>query len=430
MGPLYWQLAVLVDRAIETMTSRMAVRRTATLAGVLSVVVAGQALALDGDRIRPSVGLNYTYASNLFYLDDRIPDSALPFIKNGQRSDNILGLRAGLDADIPVSRQVFTLRANATDNMYQTYDSLDYVSYNVRGVWNWMVGSDWEGDLGLTKVQALGSFADLNNLQRDTRNIRNTHEYFASALYRMSPDWKLRAAARNTQLENSAASFAVTDRNDNIYEIGSRRYSKGGDNYVGINFRAIDGRFPNREVVANSTIDNSYREYTLEGTVDWRYSGQSKLSGSLGWTNRLHDQISQRNFSGITGRLTAVYSPSGVIGLNASIFRELGDYQDVTTSYILTQGIRIGPSYSVSEKLSLQGYYQYSVREFLGDPGFVVTGLPTRKDDINSIAGTVTWSPLRNVQISSTLSYDTRSTNRPLFDYNATTFYVDGQITF
>jgi exopolysaccharide biosynthesis operon protein EpsL len=430
MGPLYWQLAVLVDRAIETMTSRVAVRRAAVVIGVLSVVVAGRALALDGDRIRPSVGLNYTDTSNLFYLDDRIPDSALPFIKNGQRSDNILGLRAGLDADIPVSRQIFTLRANATDNMYATYDNLDYVSYNLRGTWNWVVGSDWDGDVGLAKIQALGSFADLNNLQRDTRNIRNTHEYFASGMYRMSPDWKLRAAIRNTQLENSAASFASTDRNDNIYELGSRHYSKGGENYLGVNFRMIDGRFPNREVVATSTIDNSYREYTLEGTVDWRYSGQSKLSGALGWTNRLHDQISQRNFSGITGRLTAVYSPSGIVGLNASIFRELGNYQDVTTSYILTQGIRIGPSYSVSEKLSLQGYYQYSVREFLGDPGFVLTGLPTRKDDINSVAGTVTWVPLRNVQISSTLSYDTRSTNRPLFDYNVTTFYVSGQITF
>lgn len=412
------------------MISAMAVRRPAVLVCALLAVTAGRAQALDGDRIRPSVGVNYTYTSNLFYLDDRIPDSALPFIKNGQRSDTILGLRAGLDADIPVSRQMFTLRSSVTDNMYTTYDSLDYVGYNLRGAWNWVAGSDWDGDVGLGHTQALGSFADLNNLQRDTRNIRNTDDYFASGMYRMAPDWKLRAAVRNTQLRNSAASFSTTDRDDNVYEFGSRRYSKGGDNFLGLNFRMIDGRFPNREVVAGSTIDNSYREYTLEGTVDWRYSGQSKLSGALGWTNRLHDQISERNFSGITGRLTAVYSPSGIVGLNAAIFREIGNYQDVTTSYILTEGIRIGPSYAASEKLTLQANYQYSVRKFLGDPGFVVTGLPTRTDDINTLSGTVIWSPLRNAQISATLSYDTRTTNRPLFDYNVTTFYVSGQITF
>lgn len=412
------------------MISAMAVRRPAVLVCVVLAVTAGRAQALDGDRIRPSVGLNYTYSSNLFYLDDRIPDSQLPFIKNGQRSDSILGLRAGLDADIPVSRQIFTLRSNITDNRYATYDNLDYVSYNVRGVWNWVVGSDWDGDVGLAHTQSLGSFADLNNLQRDTRNIRNTDDYFASGMYRMAPDWKLRAAVRNTQLRNSAINFATTDRNDVVYELGSRRYSKGGDNFLGLNFRIIDGQFPNREVVAGSTIDNSYREYTLEGTVDWRYSGQSKLSGALGWTNRLHDQISQRNFSGITGRLTAVYSPSGVIGLNAAIFREIGNYQDITTSYILTEGIRIGPSYAVSEKLSLQANYQYSIREFLGDPGFVVTGLPTRKDHVNSLSGTVTWLPLRNAQINATLSYDTRSTNRPLFDYDVTTFFVSAQLNF
>ncbi|MBX9965674.1 MAG: outer membrane beta-barrel protein [Burkholderiales bacterium] len=409
------------------MTSRTAVRRAAVVAGVLSVVAPGRAPALEGDRIRPSVGLNYTYVSNLFYLDDRIPDSQLPFLKNGQRSDNILGLRAGLDADIPVSRQMFTIRANATDNMYATYDNLDYVSYNLRGTWNWVVGSDWDGDVGIAHYQALGSFADVNF---NVRNIRNTDEYFASGMYRIASDWKLRAAVRNTQLRNSAASFATTDRNDNVYEFGSRRYSKGGDNFLGVNFRMIDGRFPNRQVVAGSTVDNSYRQYTLEGTVDWRYSGQSKLSGALGWTNRLHDQISQRNFSGITGRLTAVYSPSGIVGLNAAVFREIGDYQDITASYILTQGVRIGPSYAVSEKLALQANYQYSVREFLGDPNFLVNPQPTRKDDINSLSGTVIWSPLRNAQISATLSYDMRTSNRVNLDYDVTTFFVGGQITF
>lgn len=409
------------------MTSGMAVRRTALVAGVLSVVVAGRALALDGDRIRPSVGLNYTYVSNLFYLDDRIPDSQLPFLKNGQRSDNILGLRAGLDADIPVSRQMFTIRTSATDNMYATYDNLDYVSYNLRGTWNWVVGSDWDGDVGLAHYQALGSFADVNF---NVKNIRNTDEYFASGMYRVAPDWKLRAAVRNTQLRNSAASFASTDRNDNVYEFGSRRYSKGGDNFVGVNFRAIDGRFPNRQVVATSTVDNSYRQYTLEGTVDWLYSGQSKLSGALGWTNRLQDQISERNFAGITGRLTAVYSPSGIVGLNASIFREIGSYEDITASYIVTQGVRIGPSYTVSEKLSLQANYQYSVREFLGDPNFLVNPQPTRKDDINSVSGTAVWAPLRNVQVSATLSYDTRTSNRVNLDYDVVTFFVGGQITF
>ncbi len=427
MGPLYWKLAVLVAGKNKTMKRSKAARRCAASLCAALTAVSGLAQALDGDRIRPSVGATYTYTSNLFYVDDRIPPQSLSFLKDGQKSDQIYGLKVGLDADIPVSRQMLTLRASATNNNYVTYDNLNYVGYNVRGAWNWVVGSDWDGDAGFGRVQALGSFADVRT---NVRNIRNTDELFASAMYRVVPDWKLRVAVRNTKLENSADTFKSTDRDDTTYELGSRRYSKGGDNFIGVNLRAIDGRFPNRVVTPTATVDNSYRQYTLEGVVDWIYSGQSKLSGTLGWTNRIQDQLSERNFSGITGRLTAIYSPTGIIGLNAAIFREIGSYEDITTSYILTQGFRFGPSYAVSEKLMLRADYTFSNRQYLGDPGFVVTGLPVRDDDINSISGSAIWSPRRNVQVNATLSYDTRVSNRPLTDYNVTTFFVSAMLTF
>jgi len=35
----------------------------------------------------------------------------------------------------------------------------------------------------------------------------------------------------------------------------------------------------------------------------------------------------------------------------------------------------------------------------------------------------VLWAPLRNVEVTATLSYDTRASNRPLTDYNVTTFF-------
>lgn len=427
MGPLYWKLAVLVAGKNKTMKRSKATRRCAASVCVMLTAASGSAQALDGDRIRPSVGATYTYSSNLFYVDDRIPPQSLTFLKDGQKSDQIYGLRVGLDADIPVSRQMLTLRASATNNNYVTYDNLNYLGYNVRGAWNWVVGSDWDGDAGFGRIQALGSFADVRT---NIRNIRNTDELFASAMYRVVPDWKLRVAIRNTKLENSADTFKSTDRDDTIYELGSRRYSKGADNFFGVNFRAIDGRFPNRVVTPTATVDNSYRQYTLEGVVDWTYSGLSKLSGTLGWTNRIQDQLSERNFSGITGRLTGTYSPTGIVGLNAAIFREIGSYEDITTSYILTQGFRIGPSYSVSEKLLLRADYTFSNRQYLGDPGFVVTGLPVRDDDLNSLSGSVIWSPRRNVQVNATLSYDTRASNRPLTDYNVTTFFVSAMLTF
>ncbi|MEO8038759.1 MAG: XrtB/PEP-CTERM-associated polysaccharide biosynthesis outer membrane protein EpsL [Betaproteobacteria bacterium] len=403
-------------------------RRYAAPCVLSSVAVVGPAHALDGDRIRPNVGATYTYVSNLFYLDDSIPTQNLPFLKDGQKNDQILGLRAGLDADIQVSRQVFRLRSSATDNRYATYDNLDYVSYNVRGAWDWMVGPDWDGDVGISQAQVLGSFADINF---NVRNVRKTQELFASGMYRLTPDWKLRAAMRRLTLDNSAAAFTSTDREDMFYELGSRYYSKGRDNYLGLNLRVIDGTFPNREVVPGvSTIDNSYRQYTLEGVMDWRYSGLSQISGSLGWTNRLHDQLPERDFSGVTGRLSGLYSPSGTLGFNAAVFREIGGFDDVTSSYILTQGVQFGPNYIYSDKLTFQASYSYRNRKFLGDPGFVLTSLPVRVDDVQSLSASAIWSPRRNVQVNATLSYDTRTSNRQFREYHVTTFFTAVQLTF
>ena len=90
------------------------------LLGALLLCSAVEAQALEGDRIRPSVGAVYTYTDNVYYLDERVTPN---FLKGGQRSDQILGLRLGLDADHYWQRQTFTLRSTITDNRHVTYDN-------------------------------------------------------------------------------------------------------------------------------------------------------------------------------------------------------------------------------------------------------------------------------------------------------------------
>jgi exopolysaccharide biosynthesis operon protein EpsL len=418
-------MAILV-----TSPGRRCFRLRATAGSVLCLpallAASGSAHALQGDRIRPSVGVVSNYYSNLFYVDDRIPADLVPFLKNGQKSDWSYGLKAGLDADIPVSRQVFTLRSNVTQNNFATYDNLDNTSYNARGVWNWVAGSSWDGDVGVQHSDSLGSFVDTRG---NVKNLRKTDQYFASAMYRVYYDWKLRAALSYLELQNSDPRFRAGNRNDTTYELGSRYYSKGGDNYVGLNFRAIDGVFPNRQVFPGATVDNSYRQYTVETVVDWRYSPVTFLEGAVGWTNRLHEQISARNFSGITGRVVWGYGISGATSLNTTLFREIGALETVTSNYILTQGIRFGPSWRYSEKLTLQANAGFSNRQFLGDP-LIVLGAPVRKDDVWTVSGSASWTPVYRAQVSGTVSYDTRTSNAILADYTAVTVFLSAQYTF
>lgn len=390
------------------------------------ILAAMPAQALQGDRIRPSVGAVANYYSNLFYVDDRIPSNSVPFLKNGQKSDWSHGLRLGLDADIPVSRQTFVLRSNVTQNNFATYDRLDNTSYNVAGTWNWVAGSRWDGDVGVSHSESLGSFLDVRG---SAKNLRKIDSYSASAMYRVYYDWKLRAALTYLELQNSEPRFRSGNRQDVTYELGSRYYSKGGDNFLGLNLRAVDGAFPNRQVFPGATVDNSYRQFTAEGVVDWRYSPSTFLEGALGWTNRLHDQVSARNFSGLTGRVVWNYGLTGVTSLNTTFFREVGAVETVTSNYILTQGVRVGPRWSFSDKLTLQANVGFSNRQFLGDP-LVVVGAPVRKDDVFTVSASALWAPVYRAQVNATLSYDARKSNAVLSDFTAVTLFLSAQYTF
>ena len=200
MGTLYWGVAILVIP--QSRRPALGGRHRLVAVGVFTVTAIFQvapAQALDGDRIRPFVGVVGSYYSNLFYADDRTPTVGA---FKGVESDFSYGLRGGIAADYYLSRQFFTLNATATQSQFQTNSRLDNIAYNVRGVMNWVVGSNWDGDLGATFVENLGSFTDVRSTEK---NLRTTQSVFGSAMYRVYYDWKLRAALTQTTLENGAA---------------------------------------------------------------------------------------------------------------------------------------------------------------------------------------------------------------------------------
>lgn len=395
------------------------------------------ASALEGDRIRPFAGVSYTYQDNVFFLDDRINASALSFIKGGQRSDQTLGLRAGLDMDWYYSRQTFALRSQITNNRHVTYDSLNYNAYNVKGTWNWVVGERWDGDAGVESNQVASNLYDFATGDRTDRNLRRLNSFFGSAMLRMSPDWKLRGAVRYAETRSSLSRFSAFDRNELTLEAGSRYYSKGTDDFIGLNFRVVDGELPNRQIVANRATVNAYRQYTAEGVVEYQAGGSTKLTGNLGYTTRRHDDFPQRDFSGITGRANIRYALTGKTTLDGGLTREIGAWEDITTNYILTQGITAGVTQAVTEKVSVQANYSRQKRDFSGDPG-IITGLPNRSDTIQTLSLSAVWLPLRTVRLDSSLSRTTRSADAAwaangfgtFNDFEVLTFSVGAQVTF
>jgi len=195
----------------------------------------------------------------------------------------------------------------------------------------------------------------------------------------------------------------------------------------------VDGSFPTRTVTIGSTIDNGFRQYTLEGNVEYQLSGLTRITGSAGLTTRQHPQVSQRNFTGPTGRLNLTYRQSEKTMWNTSVFQEIGAWEDATSSYLLVRGFSVTPSYSISEKLIAQGSYGLRRRAFEGDPNFVTTTTGQRIDQVQSLSATLSWLPLRQTRIDTTLSYDKRKANAAFgnfADFDVTSLYVSAVLTF
>ena len=250
-------------------------------------------------------------------------------------------------------------------------------------------------------------------------------------MMKLTADWKLRGALRYNVIENNR--FATQNQNQWVAEGGSRYYGKGSEEFLGLNFRYTNGEYPNRTVGAGSQIDNAYQQYTAEGTGEYQISGRSRVSGNLGFTSRQHKQLAQRNFNGLTGRLTLVHTISDKTSINASGFREIGAWEDFADNYIVTTGFSVSPTQVLTEKLYLQAAFSMRHRSFEGDPNPGALSGFNRADTFQSYSFTVSWLPLRQSRIDTTLSYDTRNANAAFggrSDFRVTTLMVSGQITF
>lgn len=416
------------------MTTPDAARRHATAVAVLIAITAAaptSAFALSGDRIVPSVGLGYTFTDNVFFLDRSNTSLRALLLENNQMSDMFLSGRAGLRVNYPVSRQIIKLRANVSRNDYQTYNRLDHTAYDFGADLDWDLGSKWDGVVGYDERLALGSFADQRLGLGNERNLRTLRNAYGGANYAITPDMKFRTNVNLFRLENSVPSFSAGNREDLVYAVGLRRYSKGKDDFLGVNLAYTDGKFPDREEFTPGTfIDNSYKQYRLSGDVDYTYSGLTRFEADWGYTSRQHDVLPQRNFDGLTGRLTVRYGLTRRTSFNAAVFREIGAFDDVTTTFIVTQGYSVGARHQLTGRVALSANYIFRNRRFTGDPGFIVAQIPARDEDIQLASVSATWEVRRNVSANASLAYTTREANRPFGAFNVTTLSVGGTLLF
>jgi exopolysaccharide biosynthesis operon protein EpsL len=381
---------------------------------VLSTLLAMPAQAKEGDTFRPFVSYTRYYDSNLFRLDGGndytvvVENGVITPVTRDSSSDQYGVLSAGLNVDWKPGRQQVIASASKNQVRFSRYTSLDYDGSDYQLKWNWRLGNHWTGQVGATESVTQTSFADWNTLQAINNQITREHR-FASADWQFHPRWNVGLGTATVTETNSTDERKSLDY-ENTSVTATLGYTTPKGSKLRGQLRRVEGEYPNRS--ASQYTDRAYTqtEYNLLG--DWNATGKLIAHGKIGYVQRESDSASQRDFSGLAGRLSADYYPSGKTMLNWEIYREIANSGDIYAIYQLNTGTSLGAAWLATSKITLRANASFENRSFEGDTGIPLPpGLPQRDEDTTSGSLTLSYAPARMVTIDLGLQTGRRDSN-------------------
>lgn len=416
-------------------TLRLAVASLVCLPALASAQVTTDAIGWPSEGVFPAYPadridrrVEYSVSGGIYRDDNvfRLSDSAnaAAIIGTSERSDTITRLGVGIRVNLPVSRQRFRAEAQLNHLNYDRFGQLDHDAYRLLGVWDWQFGNQWSGDLGYGTRRYLASLAEVR-----AKDLVTEDRIFLNAGYQLTPRWRVRGGLDWFDFEHSAAARNVLDSEVTATTLGADYVTPAG-NSIGGQVRFADGRYPNREVIGATAVDNRYDEVETSAVARWELTGKSRLDARLGHTSRKHDQVPARNFSGATGRLGFDWLVTPRTGVNFAVFREARSVEDLNASYVIAKGFSVGPRWAPSVRIVLQGRLVWEEQDYRGDPAISLAAGAQRSDKFNGISLAGGYEFSRNLEFSLHYDFGKRTSNIALRDYDFNAIAANAKFSF
>lgn len=389
---------------------------------VLGALLALPAMAKEGDTFRPFVSYTRYYDSNLYRLDKNEPnfqldENGLLFVEP-KRSDHYSVLSAGLNVDWTPGRQRVIAVASKSLVRFSHFDNLDYDGSDYQLKWNWRLGNRWSGQVGATEsvTQSNLEYVSVNN--QVTRENR-----FASAEWQFHPRWNVGVGAAAASSTNSTTQQQELDYEDTSASATLGYTTPKGSKLRG-QFRRVNGEYPNRD---DLNIDKRFTqtEYNLLG--DWNLTGKTIVRGRIGYVQRENEIQSDRDFSGLNGRVSMDYFPAGKAMLNWAVYREISNSDELNAYYVLRTGGTLGAAWLVTNKITLRANATLEKRNFEGETIFVGT---QREEDAQSATLSLSYVPVKMATIDLGVQTGRRDSNIPVNDYTFRSVFVSLRADF
>ena len=365
------------------------------------------------DKFEPYAYARVLYDSNLFRADDDT---------RKEEDDTITHLGGGLKSDLKLSRQHLLLDLKVDRALYKDFDELDHTRVDGVGTWAWQVGNLWSGNLGYKYRREMSSFDEQFVREKD---MRTTQAGFFDAGYQIHPDWKLKLGADIRDVSYQDRKRLDRDAASGLFEI---QYRNTRNSRVGVRVRYTDNDLKDQDV-AGVKVSNDYTETEVSGVLYWEGTAKSSFEARLGYTRQNFDELSDRDYEGSTGRLTYFWKVTGKTKVDFSVWRETSTKFDEVTTYVLTKGARISPTWKATPKITVFGNVSYVNDDFKGQNDVVTSlGGPRRDDDIWKVRLGARWQPRQFVQVSLSVSREDRDSSIDVRDF--TDDQVDAKLRF
>lgn len=375
----------------------------------------------DDRRVRVAATAAYSVDDNLFRVSDQAPP---PIPASEERGDRYLRAGLQLDADLDVSRQKFELDATVDHYSFDEFSMLDEWLYYGAADWLWVVGSHLDGEVGYTRSLRYPDFSELQYASDDLVTYQHAH---LSADWRALTRMEVRALFEGAQYEHEDLTRASLNNRVLSGTLGLF-YVGPSNGSIGVQYKESDGDYPKRDPMGLVFVDNRYREKEASLVMSMPFEARLAADLRVGYTQRRHEEVVERDFDGVTGRLQLRYSPTPKTLIDFAMYREVQPVEDLTASYALVEGFSVGPAWAPTLKWVLQASYFYNERTLAGDPGFVLTDAPQREDRIHGGRVAVGYQPNRHVQATLSFEQGVRTSNVVNADYEYNLAYLQFSI--
>jgi hypothetical protein len=327
--------------------------------------------------------------------------------------------------DQSYGRQRFYGNGNVAANVYGSLSQLDNTSYGVTAGWDWSTVNRLSGTVYASYTQGLANYGGFNqaNLARVEKVTQDSGLAYATLEYGL-----LSLLAADVRVAYSTVSY---DSDNALANLSFSRYELRQSSVNARVRRQFAGQLIGGVGVAYTKGDyfstgQEFDRYDVFFTGDWQITGQSNLSGRIGYSRWDYTGSNPYEQTGTTGWLAWRYIPTGKLDFTTrisydtqanSVFTSVGGGTPggVGDTDWLTTGLQFNARYAFSGKTSFNAaleYYTQSRDGFGIPPG---GGSPTfdgsRNSTFNLLLG-ATWLPSRSWQVNCNLTLNDRNERR------------------